>query len=154
MRVPENADRDFTASCFVVNDNYEILLMNHSKLDFWLRPGGHVEESETPDEAALRETIEETGWKVEIEERFCPDTEFEENSEDLPSPFNINLHRFEVGHWHCDFQFVASPVEKTDASHSHEHDGLRWASKSELKALDMPENCRSSCRKAIDLLRD
>ena len=31
-RVPENADRDFTASIFIVNNKEEVLLMRHSKL--------------------------------------------------------------------------------------------------------------------------
>lgn len=38
-----------------------ILLHLHRRLDRWLQPGGHVEPGERPEDAAVRETLEETG---------------------------------------------------------------------------------------------
>lgn len=148
MRVPEDSDRDFTASCFVIRDD-RVLLLNHSKLGKWLPPGGHIEEDETPDEAAIRETLEETGWKVEILEDYIPDTEYESVSEDLPTPFNVNIHPISGDHLHCDFQFVAEPVEKIDASHDDEHDGLKWATLEEVKELETPENVKKTVERTL-----
>lgn len=37
------------------------LLVKHKDRNTWEIPGGHIEENETPDEAAKRELIEETG---------------------------------------------------------------------------------------------
>jgi 8-oxo-dGTP diphosphatase len=37
------------------------LYVRHNKRDTWEIPGGHIEKDETPDEAAGRELIEETG---------------------------------------------------------------------------------------------
>lgn len=149
MRVPENADRDFTASVFIVRDG-EILLMKHSKLGMWLQPGGHVEEGETPDEAARRETREETGVEIEFVEDFVPEDSLDE-TDNLPRPFNINLHPIREDHYHCDFQFLARVREENEASHSHEHDGLKWFSKEELGSgnYEMPENLVEAGKRAM-----
>ncbi len=52
--------RDFTVAVFVVHRD-RVLLHFHQKLQRWLPPGGHIEPNELPDEAALREVMEETG---------------------------------------------------------------------------------------------
>ncbi|MEX3628904.1 MAG: NUDIX domain-containing protein [Burkholderia sp.] len=54
-------ERHFTASGLVMNLRRELLLLHHATLDVWLYPGGHVEPTETPDQAVLREIREETG---------------------------------------------------------------------------------------------
>jgi 8-oxo-dGTP pyrophosphatase MutT (NUDIX family) len=148
MIVPDEADRDFVAGAFIVEDE-EVLFLNHKKLDMWLMPGGHVEPGETPDETAIRETLEETGLKVE-----CIDGEesFDGFSAvDLPMPFNINLHEIERGHWHCDFQYLVEIVgEKDDYEYSDED--IKWLSKEEVESenYEMPENVRQSALKAIE----
>lgn len=152
MRVPEDADRDFVAGAFIVKDG-KVLFLNHKKLDYWLMPGGHVEDGETPDEAAVRETIEETGFKIEI---VGEETEFEGfDSVDIPTPFNINLHKIEEGHWHCDFQYLARiKSEKKDYEYADEE--IKWLSREELEngEYEMPENVRRSALKAIQDLED
>ncbi len=150
MRVPEEADRDFTASAFIVEDN-KILLMKHSKLGMWLQPGGHVEEDETPDEAARREAREETGVEIEFVKDFAPEDSLDE-TDNLPRPFNINLHPIENDHYHCDFQFLATVREENNATHAHEHDGLRWFTSEELgdESFDMPENLREAGKRALN----
>ena len=55
--------------CMVYNDKDEILVQMREKKDWsgLTFPGGHVENNETPDQAALRELWEETGAvKAEI----------------------------------------------------------------------------------------
>jgi hypothetical protein len=43
-----------------------VLLHEHARLGRWLPPGGHIEPSELPDEAAVREVLEETSLTVEL----------------------------------------------------------------------------------------
>ena len=150
MRVPENADRDFVAGAFIIKNN-RILFLRHKKYDMWLQPGGHVEERETPDEAAIRETMEEVGLEIEILDGFMPDTSFENKSEDLPQPFNINLHRIEEGHWHLDFQYLARPVNEISEKEYSDED-MKWFSEDELEDehLNMPENARKTGLKALE----
>lgn len=149
MRVPESADRDFVAGAFIIK-NSKVLFLRHKKYGIWLQPGGHVEERETPDEAAIRETMEEVGLEVEILEKFRPDTSFENKSEDLPQPFNINLHQIEKSHWHLDFQYLTRPVDKIDEKEYSDED-MKWFSKDELENedLNMPENARITALKAL-----
>jgi 8-oxo-dGTP pyrophosphatase MutT (NUDIX family) len=152
-RVPESADRDFVAGAFIVNEG-EILFLRHKKYNLWLQPGGHIEERESPDEAAIRETREETGLKVEIIEDFKPETSFKNESEDLPQPFNINLHRIEESHWHLDFQFLVRPVDEINEKEYSDED-IKWFSREELEDedLNMPENARITALRALEKLK-
>jgi 8-oxo-dGTP pyrophosphatase MutT (NUDIX family) len=51
----------FTASLYIVDDRGRLLLHHHRRLNRWLQMGGHVEPGESPDRAALREGVEESG---------------------------------------------------------------------------------------------
>lgn len=54
-----------TASAVVLDPDGRVLLHRHRRLDRWLQPGGHVEDGEGPEAAAVRETVEETGLTVD-----------------------------------------------------------------------------------------
>lgn len=150
MRLPGGADRDFTAGVFIVEEG-EVLLLRHRKLGVWLQPGGHVEDGETPDEAAEREALEETGYKVELKSSA---ERISEESIDLPKPFNVNLHRIEDGHWHCDFQYLAEPTGERGDDYEYEDGDIGWFSKDDLDELDMPDNCRKTCGKSWSWLAE
>jgi 8-oxo-dGTP pyrophosphatase MutT (NUDIX family) len=147
--IPTEADRDFTASSYVTKDN-KILLMKHQKIGLWLQPGGHIEENEMPHETAKRETKEETGFKVEFEN--VPESDYQEKAKDLPEPFMVNVHQIEEGHWHCDFAFKARVEQQEEATHSHEHDGLKWFTAEEIRSgeFDMPENVKKAALSALN----
>lgn len=106
---------------------------------------GATSNRETPDEAAVRETLEETGLEIEI---VGSEEEINEDSIDLKQPFNINLHRVEDGHWHCDFQYIARVKGRTD-DYEYSDEDLKWFSKEELEDLEMLENTRKTALEAL-----
>jgi hypothetical protein len=62
---PDGFVREFTVATFVVNRG-RLLLLWHRKHSMWLPPGGHIEAGELPDDAAVREVLEETGVAVRL----------------------------------------------------------------------------------------
>lgn len=60
----------FSVAAFVVifDKKGRVLLSHRRDLDLWNLPGGGVKSGELPNEAAIRETREETGLKIKIKE--------------------------------------------------------------------------------------
>ena len=69
MDIKNDAGEIVKAGCVVVDGNKVLLLtdINHKTNAF---PKGHAETGETLEETAIRETLEETGYKVEIIKRL------------------------------------------------------------------------------------
>lgn len=145
--VPVHADRDFVANCFIVDDG-RVLLMDHAKLDLWLPPGGHVEQDETPDETARRETREEVGIEVAFHPSTVP-APAPDDSRNLPRPFRVNAHRIRDGHWHCEFAYLATVAAEQEATHADEHRGTAWFGPDDLDRDRVPANVAQIVRDAI-----
>ena len=147
MKVPEGADRDFTASGFVVDDG-RVLLVDHGALGRWLQPGGHIEARETPVEAAIREVREETGVVMEIHDSLDP-MDSPANSETLPQPFRVNLHEVRVDHWHVDFAYLGTVDRVTDPADG-ESDDHRWFTRADLRDLErIDDHTRRMANRAV-----
>jgi len=118
--------RDFAVSAFVVWDG-KVLLHRHHKLGIWLPPGGHVEPNETPDDAAVREVLEEAGVAVEL---------IGERAIDAPGPLQlirprgVQLESIAPGHEHIDLVYLARPLEpyagELAGEFAGEAHGLGW----------------------------
>jgi ADP-ribose pyrophosphatase YjhB (NUDIX family) len=67
MRSMEQSQRQFrlAARVILLNQNDEILLVANSQKNVWFTPGGRVEPDETIEQAAIRETFEETGITID-----------------------------------------------------------------------------------------
>jgi 8-oxo-dGTP pyrophosphatase MutT (NUDIX family) len=59
----EHADPTHVTASAIVLGPEGVLLHFHKKLHLWLQPGGHIEENESPSDAARREVYEETGLR-------------------------------------------------------------------------------------------
>jgi len=58
-------ERSAIAVTFNVNRT-EVLLIKRKDVPVWTLPGGKIEENETPEQAIIRETLEETGYQTNI----------------------------------------------------------------------------------------
>jgi len=123
--------RHFCASAFIINPiNKKILLVKHKDYDKWLQPGGHIEEDETPEEAAIREVYEETGIKITIlGERFP-------REDDLVRPLGIQCNRKENGDRHIDIIYYAKPNDpEAPLKINDESFDIKWFARNELEQL-------------------
>ncbi len=84
------------------------------------QPAGHLEPGETLFEAALRETLEETGWVVELLNFVGVYQYYSTHNKTL-------YHRL---------TFTAGPVEQTGAATDPDIFGTHWLSLEEIKSLE------------------
>jgi 8-oxo-dGTP pyrophosphatase MutT (NUDIX family) len=91
-------DHHVTSSAFVVSSR-GVILHEHKLLGIWVQPGGHVDAGETPEEACVRETREETGLVARHHEP--------------PSIFHVDVHPGPHGHTHYDLRYVlvSDPID-------------------------------------------
>jgi 8-oxo-dGTP pyrophosphatase MutT (NUDIX family) len=138
--------RDFTVAVFVVHDD-RVLLHFHKKLDRWLPPGGHIEPNELPDEAAVREVLEETGVTCTL----TGGTRMQYDEPTLPvqliTPAGIQLEQIGPGHQHIDLIYFATgmPAEPREQ--------VGWFALDELKPLALTEEVLTWCRLAVESAR-
>ena len=94
-----------------------VLLIHHKRLDIWIEPGGHVDPTdESPFEAAMRETIEETG--VEGLQTIV-DGLFDVDVHPIPAAASEPRHQ----HFNLVYAFVATSQELQAADEVHD---ARW----------------------------
>jgi 8-oxo-dGTP pyrophosphatase MutT (NUDIX family) len=131
-----------TGSAWVVSpDRSHTLLIHHVKLDRWLQPGGHAEDSdEGLAHTAAREAVEECGLRTITLLR--------------PDIFDIDVHPIPAkGEWpehlHYDIRYLfEAPMEAT--THDiQEVKGLRWVPISELLDPSTPQSIRRMAEKTV-----
>ena len=139
---------DFTVAIFVVHEE-KILLIHHRKLDKWLPLGGHVELDEDPEQAALREAKEESGFEVELLGDRPPTTGPDTRA--LIAPRFLDIHRISDTHEHIGMIYWARPKRGALALAEAEHHDIRWCSAGELDGLmpKMSDAVKWYCLQAI-----
>ena len=134
------------AGCVV--RNHKVLLIWHKKHNEWLPPGGHIEQNESPNNAVLREVMEETRLDVGFVDRSIRPINVQRQ---LVTPFFADIH--DAGdHDHCCSYYL---LELTNGNQSvaldlTEVEEFRWFSEAEFTAQGVPEDVRQICLLALD----
>jgi 8-oxo-dGTP pyrophosphatase MutT (NUDIX family) len=119
LAAPFDVDADpghVTASGIVVGPR-GVLLHEHKRLGIWLQPGGHIDPGETPWEAALRETREETG----IVARFA-----DIGADGTPPLLHVDVHAGGRGHTHLDLRYLIDGGVEEPAPPPGESQAIGW----------------------------
>ena len=105
-----------TGSAIVVGPR-GVVLLRHKRLGFWLQPGGHIDQGETPWEAALREAREETGLHVSYADL---------DPHGVPRLVHVDVHAGGRGHTHLDLRYVLSGGEVDPDPPEGESQEIGW----------------------------
>jgi 8-oxo-dGTP pyrophosphatase MutT (NUDIX family) len=136
---PETPSRDFTVATFVWWRG-RTLLHRHRKLGLWLPCGGHIEPNELPDEAAVREVLEESGVPVELVGERALDIE---HPRQLIRPVGVQLEPIHAGHEHIDLVYFARPVAGYAGDLLDGDPTLGWYGPDALADMDLTEEIRA-----------
>jgi len=130
--------RDFSVATFV-KWHGQMLLHEHPKLGLWLPCGGHIETNELPDDAAVRECLEETGVPIQL----VGDKALAVNEpRQLIRPRGVQLETIAAGHEHIDLVYLALPTADYDGTLSPLY-GFAWYTPEQWQQLPLSDEVRA-----------
>jgi len=140
----------YVATAYVIRGG-KTLLLKHKKLPMWLPPGGHIDEGETPDQAALREVREETGLEAEfIVPPRGPDPAGG-RVEYLHPPLHVQVEEIPGHNHHVDFIYCVRAKGGAVRPGEGESREWRWHDAAELGEAHVSEEVRETGRLALKL---
>lgn len=101
-----------TGSAIVVGRRGTVLHL-HKRLHRWMQPGGHLDPGEWPSQAALRETVEETGLPVR-------------HPRSGPRMVHLDVHPAARGHVHLDLRYLLEAPDDDPTPAPGESRAVRW----------------------------
>lgn len=141
----------WVATIFLVNDKLEVLLSWNKRLQKWIPVGGHMNPGETPEEAVIREVIEETGFDFD----FVPAHKIEQEGQvKLLSPLRVQIEKIPGHGFHINHVFVGRCTRYSDRSTTDEEEKLRWFNRHYLfnHQEEFPETVWKASLQAIELI--
>lgn len=124
-------DKIILSGCVIIEDG-KLLLLYKDNDDYYEFPGGKVEEDESIDGAALRETMEEIGCKVKILKHLTA-IEFEKN-----------------GKTYLSHKFLAKIESGMPYADGIEHSDILWLPIKEYKKYNLAPNAVIFCEKYLN----
>lgn len=121
----EHADLTHVTGSAIVVGPRGVVLHLHKRLGIWLQPGGHIDEGETPWDAALREAEEETGLEVR-------------HPAAGPLLVHVDVHPGPRGHTHLDLRYLLEADDAEPAPPPEESQDVRWFSWDDAIAVADP----------------
>ena len=114
-----------TASGLVIHEN-KVLLIFHPYIKRWFQPGGHIDEGESPVDAAIREVYEETGFVCSSES-------------EIPEIIDIDIHEIpanpkkaEGPHLHIDLLYKLKFLRQEEST---EDISCKWFSFDQVESI-------------------
>lgn len=152
--------KQFSTSVLVFKDleaPLEILVIFHRKLNKWMVPGGHVEETENPMECAIREVKEETGIDIRPisllhRELLNADSTWILAPEYLFEQIIPATPRQEQ-HIHIDCVYLGLALNTDLRGNEKEVGGVRWMPLDEMYDLDMFDGTRKVIQDVVRRLQ-
>src|SRR4051794_21280612 len=144
---PDGIVREWTVATFVVHKG-RVLLHLHARLGLWLPPGGHIEHGELPDEAAVREVLEETGVRCRLVGETGLDVDYPRQ---LVRPLGIQVEDIRPGVQHIDLVYLAVTDDDGAAISPElaERDRVGWYAPSALQALGANDEIQQWVAKVV-----
>jgi 8-oxo-dGTP pyrophosphatase MutT (NUDIX family) len=116
----QHADPVHVTGSGVVVGPRGVVLLEHKRLGIWLQPGGHLDPDETPWDAALRESREETGLDL----RFAGPID----DAGVPELIHLDVHDGGRGHTHLDLRYLLDGDDRDPAPPEGESQEIGWFS--------------------------
>ena len=126
-----------TGSALIVGPR-GVVLHRHRVLGTWIQPGGHVDPGETPWDAAMRESIEETGLSVS-------------HPGGAPQLIHVDVHPGPRGHTHLDLRYLLDGGDADPQPAPDESQDVAWFSWD--AALATAEPCLEGIIRALAATR-
>lgn len=125
--------RHLTASAAVIDPRTQtVLLVWHRATCLWMLPGGHIEQGESPAEAALREVAEETGVQAVLVNDHVIDADI------YPAPAKPERpgKPAEDAHLHIDLLYAAVGDSRDPITPAEDEvAGVRWEPIADLDSV-------------------
>ncbi len=145
---------DFTVDVFIVFQN-KVLIRKHEKYHKWLSVGGHIELDENPNQAALREVMEEVGLHVTLYNKNPTPNLNQPRYTELIPPVYLNIHTISNTHQHMSHVYFAQATSNYISPQTdHEKDAeCIWLTLEELKKhSEIDHRIKFYAKKALEVL--